>query len=172
MAASVAAEVRHTGGFIGTALPDVGGDFFYGAEFEYVSKNGRDLRRTYDHDAQLNGENSARIITKVTIRNASEPGRFNESSISDLRVYEPQGAFVDEEAGDLSILEPEIAGHPAAGWRKSAAARGDERHEAPAIRPVGERHMAPELLAPASFLPKIPEGPPSQRGPPTGNSTP
>ena len=102
------------------ALPDVVGDFFYGAEFEYVAKNGRDLRRTYDHDVQLDADGTARITTTVTIRNTGDPGRFNRSSLSYLSIYGPQGAVVDENTGDPHIPEPEIAGHPAAGWFRQA----------------------------------------------------
>jgi hypothetical protein len=40
--------------------------------------------------------------------------------LSYLSIYGPQGALVDEEAGDPSILETEISGHPAAGWFRQA----------------------------------------------------
>jgi hypothetical protein len=119
------------------ALPDIEGDFLYDSEFEYASKNGRDLHRTYDHDVQLNPDGSARITTKVNIRNTGEPGRFYESSLSYLSIYGPQGAFVDEEASDLTIPEPEIAGHPATGGFRQAPPGGETSAtvtwEAPAI---------------------------------------
>jgi hypothetical protein len=65
----------------------------YDSEFEYASKNGRDLRRTYDHDVQLNADGSARITTKVTIRNTGDPGRFNEISLSCLSLYGPRAPW-------------------------------------------------------------------------------
>ncbi len=119
------------------ALPDIAGDFFYDSEFEYASKNGRDLQRTYDHEVQLRADGSARITTKVTIENTGEPGRFNESSLSYLSLYGPQGSLVDEEASDLTIPEPDIAGHPATGGFRQAPP-GEETSatvtwEAPAI---------------------------------------
>ena len=55
----------------------------------------------------------------------------------------PKGAFVDEKASDPHIPEPEIAGHPAAGWFRQAPP-GEETsvtvtREAPAIaRQLGD----------------------------------
>lgn len=100
------------------ALPEAEGDFFYEADFEYVAKNGRGLRRTFDHDVEVRPDGSARIITDITIAN-TEPfdERLNIDSFSYVSVYGPQGAVLDETASDEPVaLEAPLSGHPGAGW--------------------------------------------------------
>ncbi len=56
------------------AFPAFTGDFFYGSEFAYASKNGRGLRRVFDHRVDLRPDGGARITTQITITNTGPPG--------------------------------------------------------------------------------------------------
>ena len=69
MAWSTDAEVARVLGSRGWdgSMPATVGDFVYPSEFEYSAKNGRQLRRTYDHHVAIKPDGSARITTKVTV---------------------------------------------------------------------------------------------------------
>jgi hypothetical protein len=120
--AGVLAERRWDGAF-----PAHKGDFFYNSEFAYISKNGRGLRRTYDHHVALRPDGGARVTTDITITNTEPPDELNNSSLAYLTVYGPDGATLDQAASDpFGFLEPSIAGHPATGWFKAAAPAGGQ----------------------------------------------
>jgi hypothetical protein len=107
-------------------LPQTFGDFFYNAEFSYQAKNGRSLKRTFDHHVEVRPDGSARITTKITISNAEPPDReFNRDSLSYIIVYGPAGATLDPESDLPAAQEPPVAGHPAAGWFRAAPPGGE-----------------------------------------------
>ena len=110
------------------AFPAFTGDFFFNSEFAYASKNGRDIRRTYEHDVALRPDGSARITTKLTITNPAPPEEaLNESTLAYHTIYGPEGARLDEWASDsFGFPEPAVAGHPGAGWFKAAAPGGGQ----------------------------------------------
>jgi hypothetical protein len=110
------------------ALPAHDGDFFFNSEFEYAAKNGRGIRRTYDHHVALNPDGGARITTKVTVTN-TEPAdpNANASTLAYLTIYGPEGAVLDQASSDaFGFKEPAVAGHPATGWFKAAAPAGGQ----------------------------------------------
>jgi len=110
------------------AFPARAGDFLANAEFAYVSKNGRGIRRVYDHLVDLRADGGARITTTITITN-TEPldPLTNVSSLAYLTVYGPEGAVLDPAASDpFGFPEPALAGHPAAGWFRAAKASGGQ----------------------------------------------
>jgi len=100
------------------ALPRVRGDFFYAAEFAYPTKNGRDLRRRFDHDVALRADGSARVTTTVTIHNASRLGYPLQTYIA---IYGPAGALPGPGPDQPVAVEAPVAGHPAVGWLRFAA---------------------------------------------------
>ncbi len=111
------------------AFPSFTGDFFFNSEFAYASKNGRGIRRAYDHHVELRPDGSARITTTVTITN-TEPAEeaLNESTLAYHTIYGPEGARLDEEASDpFGFPEPAVAGHPATGWFRAAKPDGGQQ---------------------------------------------
>ncbi len=123
MVASVLAERRWDGSF-----PAHAGDFFFNSEFEYAAKNGRGIRRVYDHDVVLRTDGSARVTTRLTVTNTEPPNAFgNASTLAYLTIYGPEGAVLDVGASDpFAFKEPVAAGHPATGWFKAAAPSGGQ----------------------------------------------
>jgi hypothetical protein len=120
--AVVLAERRWDGAF-----PAHKGDFFFNSEFAYVSKNGRGIRRTYDHHVALRPDGGARVTTDITITNTEPLDVSNASSLAYITIYGPEGATLDQAASDpFGFLEPSIAGHPATGWFKAAAPAGGQ----------------------------------------------
>ena len=110
------------------AFPSFTGDFFFNSEFAFASKNGRGIRRAYDHDVALRPDGSARVTTKMTITNTEQAeARFNDSTFAYHTIYGPEGARLDEGASDpFGFPEPTIAGHPGAGWFKAAQPGGGQ----------------------------------------------
>lgn len=102
------------------ALPVFEGDFFYGAEFQYETKSGGGLRRTYDHQVDLHPDGSATVTTTVTIRNPEPRSAFNDTSVIYFTAYGPQGATLDPGSDRPVAMETPIAGHPAASWFRAA----------------------------------------------------
>ncbi|HVF14825.1 MAG TPA: DUF4012 domain-containing protein, partial [Acidimicrobiales bacterium] len=76
------------------SVPVTTGDFVYPAEFQYSAKNGRELRRTYDHQVALRPDGSARITTTVKIVNSSDPHpTLNPpDTLNYITMYGPAGA--------------------------------------------------------------------------------
>jgi hypothetical protein len=103
------------------ALAPTEGDFLAVAEFEYAAKNGRGLRRTVDQTVDLAADGSARVTTRVTIANTAPPGRFNVDSQSYVTIYGPAGATLAAGSDKPDATEPDLGGHPAAGWLRAAA---------------------------------------------------
>lgn len=101
-------------------LPDTFGDFFYDSEFEYEAKNGRGLKRTYDHRVELRANGSARITTSITIANTKPADPLNQHSVSFITLYGPRGAKLEPTSDPDEIPEPAVNGHPAAAWYRSA----------------------------------------------------
>jgi len=110
------------------AFPSHAGDFFFNSEFEYAAKNGRGIRRVYDHHVAVNADGAARITTRLTVTNTEPPDPFgNASTLAYLTIYGPEGAVLDSAASDaFSFKEPAAAGHPAAGWFRAAAPSGGQ----------------------------------------------
>jgi hypothetical protein len=109
------------------AFPAVPGDFVYNSEFQYVAKNGRGIRRAYDHHVALRPDGSARITTTLTVTNTLPPDHLNASTLAYLTIYGPQGAVLDQGASDaFGFKEPTLAGHPAYGWFRAAAPSGGQ----------------------------------------------
>jgi hypothetical protein len=102
------------------ALPASPGDFFYGAEFQYETKSGGGLRRTYDHQVDLHADGSAQVTTVLTIRNPQPKSPFNDQSVIYVTAYGPEGATLDPASDPPVANEPSVAGHPAAGWFRGA----------------------------------------------------
>jgi len=106
-------------------LPQVSGDFFYEGEFEYAAKNGAGLHRTFDHDVVLHADGSARITTKVTIKNTLPPDygydhTLNLDSLSLITVYGPDSATLGPASDPPDARPAALAGHPAASWFEAA----------------------------------------------------
>lgn len=111
-------------GWDGT-LPEGPGDFLSTAEFSYAAKNGRGLRRTYDHRVDLREDGSARISTTVEIRNSDPPDPSeNPSSLSYITLYGARGAVIDRDASGDPTPEQPVAGRPGAGWFRAAEPLG------------------------------------------------
>lgn len=110
------------------AFPTHDGDFFFNSEFEYVAKNGRGIRRVYDHQVALTPDGGARITTTLTVTNTEPPDPAgNASTLAYMTLYGPQGAVVDQVASDaFGFEEPALAGHPARGWFRAAAPSGGQ----------------------------------------------
>lgn len=113
--AAAVAERRWDG-----TLPSGPGDFFYEGEFHYESKNGRTLRRTYDHQIDLRPDGSARVTTTITIDNPVPASPLNSTSVIYLTVYGPQGAVLDGSSDPRSLPETALSGHSAAAWFRGA----------------------------------------------------
>jgi len=105
-------------------LPATSGDFFADAEFEYAAKNARGIKRTYDHKVALRPDGSAHITTKLTISNTQPARRSNPDSLSYVTLYGPAGATLGEGGDEPTSREPDLNGHPAAGWIRSAPPQG------------------------------------------------
>jgi hypothetical protein len=106
-------------GWDGT-LPVSRGDFFYGAEFHFETKNGLGLHRTYDHQVDLRADGSAKVTTVVTINNTRPRSPLNDISVIYLTAYGPEGATLDPTSDQPVTMEAPLGGHPAASWFRGA----------------------------------------------------
>ncbi len=109
-------------------FPPHAGDFFFNSEFEYAAKNGRGIRRVYDHHVAVSDDGGARITTRLTVTNTLPPDSFgNASTLAYMTIYGPEGGVLDRAASDpFPFKEPTLAGHPASGWFKAAAPAGGQ----------------------------------------------
>lgn len=99
------------------SLPAGRGDFFYNGEFAYAAKNGRGLRRTFDHRVVLAKDGSARITTTMTLADPEPRNRLTLSALNYVTVYGPKGAKLHPASDKpANAREPAVNGHPAAGW--------------------------------------------------------
>ena len=103
------------------SVPATTGDFVRPAEFQYANKNGRELRRTYEHHVVVNPDGSARIRTVLTLVNSEPPSSQNLNSITYVTMYGPTGAVLDIASDPLAIPEIAVSGHPAVGWFRTVA---------------------------------------------------
>jgi hypothetical protein len=109
------------------AFPAHTGDFLFNSEFEYAEKNGRSIRRTYDHHVTLNPDGSARITTTLTETDTAPPDELNASTLAYLTMYGPPGAVLDQSVSDaFGFKEPPVGGHPATGWFRAAKPGGGQ----------------------------------------------
>jgi hypothetical protein len=126
------------------AIAPARGDFFFDGEFAYAVKTARGLRRTFDHDVVLRADGSARVATTITVANTQSDGMdFN----SYMTLYGPAGAVLHPDSDPPTGVEPQISGHPAAGWLRQVPKWGTTR-----LRVVWE---VPRLLirrAPGRFV--------------------
>jgi hypothetical protein len=101
------------------------GDFFADAEFAFVSKNGRGLRRTFTHSVALRPDGSGTADTALKIHNTLpfESGGYNDNPIYYLTPYGPQGAVLDKVSDPPDAPQPALAGHPSAAWFRTVAAK-------------------------------------------------
>ena len=106
------------------SFPKTTGDFFYNSEFSYAAKNGRGLRRTFNHEVTLRRDGSASITTTMRIANGEEFGRFNISSLSYIVLYGPEGATLQPASDPPVATDPPVSGHPGAGYLMSAPPGG------------------------------------------------
>jgi hypothetical protein len=104
------------------SFPATTGDFFYETDFEYAAKNGRGLRRAYQHAVTLSADGSGEVTTKIQVTNTQPAAPVvNVSSLSYVVVYGPAGAQLDVSTSEEAIAQEEsLAGHPAAGWLLTA----------------------------------------------------
>jgi hypothetical protein len=110
--ALAAAERRWDG-----VLPEGEGDFFYDGEFSFGAKNGRALKRTFDHHVKLNSDGSGVVTTKVTVFNPVPQDRLNPNSLVYATFYGPAGArFSTRSTNVVNEHEPTLSGHPGAGF--------------------------------------------------------
>jgi hypothetical protein len=111
------------------AFPPMPGDFFFNGEFEYAAKNGRALKRVYDHQVTVNPDGSARVTTTLTLTNTSPADQqlTLTGSLAYMTVYGPEGAALDAAASDaFGLREPSVAGHPGTGWFRGAPPSGGQ----------------------------------------------
>jgi hypothetical protein len=96
------------------------GDFSFDSEFEFVAKNGRGLRRTFDHHVTIRADGSGQSATTLTIRNSEPPRLFGQANLGDASytvVYAPGGARLDPSSDSpYYAYEATVNGHPAEGW--------------------------------------------------------
>jgi hypothetical protein len=102
-------------------FPNVPGDFYADAEFEYAAKNGHGLQRTFDHVVTLNANGSGVASTTMVLHNTlpAEPG-YNDGSLSYLTPYGPQFSTLDPSSDKPDASQPSLAGHPSAGYLRGA----------------------------------------------------
>lgn len=105
-------------------VPAVAGDFFLDAHFAFATKNGRGIKRTYEHLVSIRPDRSAVVTTTITIENTEPPAPLNLDTLSYITLYGPQGATLLESSDPGAILEPPLAGHPAAAWFRAAPPLG------------------------------------------------
>lgn len=108
-------------------LPEVRGDFFYNAEFEFAAKNGRGLHRTFEHKVELRPDGSGTVTTTATTANTREldlRGDINVDAFSYITVYGPEGATLSGRADPVTALEETVRGHPAVAYDRTAKPLG------------------------------------------------
>ncbi len=98
------------------SVPTREGDFVLPTEFEYANKNGRELRRTYEHHVVVNADGSARVTTVLTLVNPDPPSTQNLEAVTYIAMYGPTGAVLEDGSDPLAIPEIEVSGHPGVAW--------------------------------------------------------
>ena len=98
-------------------LPQGVGDFFYNAEFSFGAKNGRALKRSFDHHVVLHKDGSAVVTTTISVTNSTPRDRLNPTSMVYTIAYGPTGARLSNQSlNPVTPHEVSIAGHPGTGF--------------------------------------------------------
>jgi hypothetical protein len=107
------------------------GDFAASSEFEFAAKNGRGLRRTFDHHVVLHADGSARVTTDVTIANTKpfDPS-YNLDSLSYVVAYGPRGGALADGTDEVDASEPLLDDHPSAAWLMAAPPLDQDKRRA------------------------------------------
>jgi hypothetical protein len=110
------------------ALPDASGDFYADTEFAFASKNGRHLLRTFDHTVTLAPDGSGLSDTTMVLRDTAPytPGS-NIDSHAYITPYGSQGGALLPSSDVADQAEASIAGHPTAGYLRTAQPLGQTR---------------------------------------------
>ena len=107
------------------AFPNTVGDFYADAEFEYIAKNGDALHRTFDHVVRLHADGSGLSETTMTLRNTADYQRdYNVDSLSYITPYGPRFSTLDASSQRPEANQAALAGHPSAGYFRSAPPHG------------------------------------------------
>jgi hypothetical protein len=108
------------------SLPTTTGDFYADAEWEYAAKNGSGLLRTFDHTVTLHADGSGSATTVMTLRDTYDAKHYaNLDSLSYVTPYGPVGGTLNRAASDPPLRsEPNLSGHPTAGWIRTAQPLG------------------------------------------------
>lgn len=110
------------------ALPETTGDFYADAAYALASKNGRSLLRTYDHVVRLRPDGSGTAATTTVVRNPRPLDRYaNPGAPHYVTPYGPAGAVLADGSDPPDGAEPDVAGHPSAGWLRLAPPLGQSR---------------------------------------------
>jgi hypothetical protein len=111
------------------ALPVVTGDFVYPAEFQYAAKNGRSLRRVYDHHVRLRPDGSGSVVTTVRVTNPNPPDDYANipGTLAFVTMYGPAGATVGRGTDQPSLPEPAMADHPARSFFRPLEPRSESK---------------------------------------------
>jgi hypothetical protein len=108
-----ALQQRHWDG----TLPVTLGDFFYNSEFAYATKNGRGVRRDFDHIVVIHPDGSARVTTTVKISDTERPNpAYNIGTESYITFYGPSGARFAGASRKPDATATNLSFHPAVGW--------------------------------------------------------
>ncbi len=109
------------------SVPATTGDFVYPAEFEYAAKQGRKLKRTYDHHVVLRPDGSARVTTTARVLNpaAPDPTYNPPETLAYVTMYGPAGGVFSRESDPFGVPEPSVAGHPGYGWFRTLVPGGE-----------------------------------------------
>lgn len=111
-------------------LPNVPGDFVFASEFANTAKNGRSLRRVFDHKVTLRADGTGTVETTMTIRNTAPPsatGLLNIDSLAYITMYGPFSGRLAKNADQPYAMEPTLQGHPAWGGDRAAPPLGEDK---------------------------------------------
>jgi hypothetical protein len=123
------------------SFPSADGDFYADVAFAFAAKNGRGLHRTFEHSVALTADGSGMSDTVMVLRNSLPyQARSNESSQAYVTPYGPRGGLRDLASDPPDRTEPDLDGHPTAGWFRSARPMGATR--------LHVRWQAPGLAVP------------------------
>ena len=109
-----------------TLLPTLS-DFYADSEFEFASKNGSKLHRDFTHTVVIHADGSAVVTTvmKITDTDPVFNSGYNPGIGGYFTPYGPPGATLDKTSDKPDWNgEPDLFGHPSAGWQLSAPPGG------------------------------------------------